>query len=95
MVKKRTIGKVQLGIGTILVLIVLFGGFIIYENWKDMVENFNSPGYIADDANPVLVSISFHTQGIILVEWMGLSIISFILSLLLITQGLANMSEDR
>ncbi len=93
MVKKETIGKIQLGIGIVLLLISLTGIIISFSNYighsTDIINFFslNFSGY----------SNEIDALGIILfkINILIASILLFIISLLSITQGLANAWGDK
>ncbi|MEK6829708.1 MAG: hypothetical protein AABY15_06320 [Nanoarchaeota archaeon] len=89
MVKKETIGKIQLVAGIILLLISLTGIIIALNNYNDIVNLFklNFGSY----NNPVQSLAVIYLKFDIAVT----SIILFIISLLFITQGLVNTSRDK
>ncbi len=109
MVKKDTIGKIQLVIG-IIVLIAAIIGFYVAYNLNSHINQYTS-GYANWDAVSEDNSLSNETKAILLATttqvylgsnyFVGNLILSFslssalglILSLLFITQGLANMGE--
>ena len=87
MVKRKIIGKIQLTLGIILLVVSLFGGYITWNNYKYMVESYqaNSPSVSSN----IIINVS------VLMSWTTTLIILFVLSLLFITQGLVNISEEK
>ena len=88
MVKKETIGKIQLVIGIILLLISIVGIIIAINNYYDIVNlfklNFGSSGL-----DPL------HDFAVIYLKFdlAITSIVLFIISILFITQGMVNSKE--
>jgi len=94
MVKRTTIGKVQLLIG-IIILLVGIGGIIFSYNWyKEADERWhlglNNVGLeVVDTTNILAHSINMA------ITIIASSILSIFISLLFILQGLLNMSENK
>ncbi len=96
--RKQTIGKFQLAIGIILLIVGIVGVIYGISQFKEIME---IPGQITN-----LEDSEYKAQGIaMLIEMMGMkttisfvmvssSIILIFLSLLFITQGLVNKAEN-
>ena len=95
MVKKETIGKIQLILGILLLIAGIIGLIItlnIYGNFKERFEL----NYDVQDNNEFSVIASISSFGIIINNALNfglLFILSIIISLLFITQGLVNMGQ--
>ena len=84
MVKKRVAGKIQLWIGIILLIISVAGGGLTYIPYNNLKETYS----------PSVELITISMQLNIIIGFAVIFITSFILSLLFITQGLINISEE-
>jgi len=94
MVKKETVGKIQLWIGVILLIIGIFGAFFVYNFSNSVVKAKASDNQVSD---PVLYNLDNIEEEMIYLSYINWYIYSFItiaLSILFITQGLANKSEN-
>ena len=108
MVRKKTIGKVQLAIGIIVLLVGIFGLVYSYNNLGWAID-ISGPNYDIEEAK----SYSNETQAMLRMDSLSLnvmmsstkilsvfflastSIILIILSLMFITQGLLNKSGNQ
>ena len=114
MLKRKTVGKIQLVLGIIILLIGLAGIICCYAMYNqfidkeskamqeglaqafDYTKNFpNDTRYIANLASIDMGvgKIAFWTEELTI--GMGFSIVTIILSLILVLEGLANISEKK
>lgn len=114
MVKKETIGGIQLSIGIILLLGGIIGGVLTYSWWNEQAEEYmlqmqnqldlleeneNYSSFSEDSKMILRISTTTLSTNVVLF-WSGISfslgiifILSIIISLLFITQGLVNMKQ--
>ena len=90
--RKQDIGKIQLWIGIILFVIGIIGGLFLYATLNAFA---GGSGVIGEDETLRAVKLTNEmlTNTIITFSYL-FAIIEIIISLLFITQGLANMSTE-
>jgi len=102
--KRQTIGKIQLWIGIVLLIAGIVGLYWSYMEVAYTAKQIDKMGDTSVDAEgigrpiseKVLTIYDFQTIGYlpIAINFLTLSLVLFILSLLFMTQGLANMSME-
>lgn len=95
MVKKETIGKIQLWIGIILLLISIIGGILTYINYNNLLNEYSLAAFNKlETENQLTWSIQgFSINATFIMAYATVSINSFLLSLLFITQGIINLKK--
>lgn len=116
MVRKNTIGKIQLIIGIILLIVGIVGVVLTYGIHNDNIENYSQRINQEDSLKEVIDDFESYSEEsktiikreyyntlfheafamvVITMNFGALFILSIIISLLFITQGLVNMSEKK
>jgi hypothetical protein len=97
--KKETIGKVQLWIGIILLIVGIAGLVWSLETFKEVNRSMNNPDFSKGETDEeTYMSFNLWTSVLslkydLLLTKFSTSIITIFISILFITQGLANKGE--
>ncbi|MBI2045577.1 hypothetical protein HYT23_05965 [Candidatus Pacearchaeota archaeon] len=95
--KRQTIGKIQLWIGTILLIVGIFGAWFFYMDAKSDASKYYDYEVGSGNLGTDTLSI-FILEDLLIIErginFLAFSLLGILISFLFITQGLANMSTE-
>ncbi len=95
MVNKETIGKIQLWIGIILLLISIIGGILTYIDYNNLINEYSLAAFNKlETENQLTWAIQgFSINSTFIMTYAIAFINSLLFSLLFITQGMINLKK--